>query len=119
MTDSNNEEGSLRSTGPVSFVGLLLVPVAAILLLFEVGRCAYWLWYVLSQSGISSRRRADESIVSLVVGLVGPISVVFIWLDLLKTGMTKRSRMALIGYLRCAIAGVAVITFLASPDQFS
>ena len=48
----------------------------------------------------------------VVVGIVDPLAVSLIWFDLLGTGMSRRSRVALIGYVGTAIGGLAALMLL-------
>lgn len=93
-------------------IGLLLVPVAAVLLLVELERSGYWLQHFLSEGDVSVHRRVWESVVSLVVGLAAPVCIGLVWFDALKTKMGNRQRLALVGYVGCAVAGLAVLIFL-------
>ena len=109
MTDRNAAQQAV--TQSVSAIGMLLVPITAFFLLLEIWRGEYWLQRIFTESHISSRRQTWETVLCLAVGLAGPMSVALIWFDLLKTGMTNRSRLALIGYLGSVVAGLAVLAF--------
>jgi hypothetical protein len=101
-----------RGGGVATPIGLLLIPIAAVLLLVELERGGYWLQHFLARSDTSLNRKVWESVVSLVVGLVGPACVGLVWFDVLKTNMSNRLRLALVGYVGCAVAGMAVLIFI-------
>jgi hypothetical protein len=90
-------------------VGLALLPLAAVLLVLELVGGARGVVHYLSMSGITAKRRRWETAFCLVGGLVGPLAATLIAFDLLRTGTTWKSRLALIGFVASPLAAMAVL----------
>jgi hypothetical protein len=103
-----------RSTTPsvVARIGRLLAPVAVGLLVLEVIFAINELWVYTVQHGYSPHNRAVGIALSILFLVIGPGVVAFIWFDLVRTGMSKESRIALIGYVGSAVAVMAILMIL-------
>ncbi len=113
MTESNPGQPPPRALhGWVATVDLVLAPIAALLVVLELIGGAAGVSHYLSTTGLSSKRRRWSTAYFVVVGIVDPLAVSLIWFDLLGTGMSRRSRVALIGYVGTAIGGLAALMLL-------
>jgi uncharacterized membrane protein len=93
-------------------IGLVLLPVAGVLIAAElIGGVTGAVHYIL-RSGITAKRREWSIAFFIVVGVIGPITASLVLFDLLKTGMTWKSRLGLVGFLGSVIGGVAVLVFI-------
>lgn len=119
-TDSNAtiEEARrpLKATDWICSVGLVLAPVAVLLMVLAAMQAIYGISYDLSratypayQYGISTTRRDVNVVFDAVAALVGPLAAALLWFDWIGSGMSRRSRIALIGYLCGVIGGMALI----------
>jgi hypothetical protein len=68
--------------------------------------------HYLTVSGITARRRGWSTAYCLAAGAVGPVAVALMLGDVLRTGMTWRSRLALVGFLGAALGAMAVLLLL-------
>lgn len=103
---------TLATPSVVRRIGRFLAPVAAALLVIEVIFAINELWVYTVQHGDTPLRRGVGLSLSIVLLVIGPAVVGFIWFDLIKTGMNKSSRMALIGYIGSAVAVMAIMMIL-------
>jgi uncharacterized membrane protein len=98
--------------GWVARLGLILLPVAGVLIVLELICGVAGVVHYLSVAGISAKRRRWTTGFFIVIGAIGPIAAALILLDLVRTRMTWTSRLALVGYLGSVVGGVAVLLFL-------
>jgi uncharacterized membrane protein len=100
------------SGGWLTRIGLVLLPIAGVLIVIElIGGVAGAVHYVF-RSGITAKRREWTIAFFVVVGAIGPITASLVLFDLLKTGMTWKSRLGLVGFLGSVIGGVAVLVLI-------
>jgi hypothetical protein len=110
-------DASARRSKPADWlctVGLLLAPIAALLMVLTVVQAIYGITHELSltiypanPNGISTTRRDVTVLYNLVAGLAGPLAAALLWFDWIGSGMSRRSRISLIGYLGGTIAAMA------------
>jgi hypothetical protein len=113
MGSSETQAQTPSATTPLPVrIGGVLAPVAAVLLVVEAIFAINELWVYTVQHGYSPHSREVGIALSIVFLVIGPAVVAFIWFDLIKTGMTAKSRMALIGYVGSAIAIMAILMIL-------
>jgi uncharacterized membrane protein len=93
-------------------LGMVLLPMAGLLIILELICGVAGVVHYLSVSGISGKRRRWTTGFFVVVGAIGPVTASLILFDLLRTGMTWKSRLALVGFLGSVVAGAAVLLFL-------
>jgi hypothetical protein len=96
-------------------VGLILAPVAALLMILALMQAIYGIAHELSlttypanPNGVSTTRRDVTVLYNLVAGLAGPLAAALLWFDWIGSGMSKRVRISLIGYLGGTIAAMAL-----------
>jgi hypothetical protein len=90
-------------------LGLVLVPVAVVLVVLEVVGAGASLHHYLNLSGTTAKRAEVYWIWFLVIGACGPATVALIWFDPVRTGMSARSRLATIGFVGTAIGLLAAL----------
>src|ERR1700733_6077704 len=71
-------------------LGLILLPLAGLLILLELIGGLRGTVHFLSVSGISAKRRRWETAYYLIGGLVGPLLAGLVLLDFLRSGMPWR-----------------------------
>jgi disulfide bond formation protein DsbB len=117
-TDENAEMGepALRSAADsFHMLGLVLAPIAALLMVLALIQAIYGIAHELSltvypanPNGISTTRRDVTVLYNLAAGLTGPLAAALLWFDWIGSGMSRRSRISLIGYLCGTIAAMAL-----------
>jgi hypothetical protein len=93
-------------------ISLVLVPLAGLLVMLELFGGGIGARHYLDANGISSKRREWSVIYYIVVGLIGPVVVSIIWLDPFRSGVSKRSRLHLIGLVGSAVGLLAALLLL-------
>jgi len=101
----------LHSNWP-AVLGLVLFPIAAILVVLEIVGAIAGARHYLGEADLSSKRQTAYWIYFVLVGALGPVATGLIWFDPIRTGMTRRSRMALIGFVGTAIGLLAALLLL-------
>jgi hypothetical protein len=96
----------------LAVVGLVLVPLAAMLVVLEVVLAIAGLHHYLSPAGTTDKRAVAYWIWFLVIGTCGPVTVTLVWSGPLRTGMTTRNRLATIGFVGTAIGLLATLLLL-------
>ena len=98
----------------LTVVGLVLLPVAAILLLFElyVGLALAWGILFRHPEWWEAQYSKWWFLYPLCLGLIGPAAIAFIWFGPFDTQMENRSRLALVGFVGAAVAGLAGLLLL-------
>jgi hypothetical protein len=96
-------------------VGLVLAPIAALLIVLALIQAIYGVVHELSlttypanPNGISTTRRDVTVLYNLVAGLAGPLAAALLWFDWIGSGISRRSRISLLGYLCGTIAAMAL-----------
>jgi hypothetical protein len=97
-------------------VGLVLAPFAALLMVLALIQAIYGIAHELSlatyptnPNGISTTRRDVTVLYNLVAGLAGPLAAALLWFDWIGSGMSRRSRISLIGYVGGTYAAMALL----------
>jgi hypothetical protein len=116
--DRGAASGGWTLAAVLSRVGLLLLPVLALLLAAEVGRGVEWIVHGITDGRLSAGASAGDVAFGVIGALVGPIAVALIWFDWLRTGLERRQRLSLVGWLGSAVAGAAVMALLPLADQY-
>jgi hypothetical protein len=103
------------AAGLLSTIGLVLAPVAALLMILALIQAIFGIAHELSlatypanPNGISTSRRDVTVLFNLVAGLAGPLAAALLWFDWIGSGIRRRSRISLIGYMCMTIAGMAL-----------
>jgi hypothetical protein len=96
----------------LAVVGLVLVPLAAVLVVLEVFLAIAGLHRYLGLAGTTDKRAVVYWIWFLVIGACGPVTVTLVWCGPLRTGMTTRNRLATIGFVGTAIGLLATLLLL-------
>jgi hypothetical protein len=103
----------------VTYIGLGLVPVAALLCIINLALAATHLrslselsnasLYPHDPFGISTRRKDAEIALNSVVPLLCPLLIVGMGFDLLGTGLDRRQRFAVVGYVGTLVSALALV----------
>jgi hypothetical protein len=116
---ANDEKTSPGKPAWTVVLGMILVPLVVLLVVAEVlgaiaavSHFAHLRGYPADGNGISSLRREMSLIYYSVLGVIGPLVVALLWFDVVRSGAGKRTRLALIGYVGLAVAGLAALLLL-------
>jgi len=103
----------------VSGLGAALSPVTCVLVfltvLVAVERISHYVKlpaYPATPDGISDTRRSASIALCAVLSVIDPLVLAFLWFDWLKTGLSRRNRLAFIGYLGGVIAAMSLVLVL-------
>jgi uncharacterized membrane protein len=94
--------------------GIILLPVAGVLLAIELVCGVAGVLHYISKTGITQKRRELTLLFFVVVGAIGPIAVSLFVFDIVRIGLSRKNRMALAGFVGATVAGIAVLLFLPS-----
>lgn len=119
---SSPVESRDESGGIVGTVGVWLSPaaalssvVAAVLTGVTVSKVASYASYPRYSFGITEQARHLSIVFCILVGLAGPSVIAFLWFDVIRSTISRRSRLALVGYLGTTVSLLAIATLIAAP----
>jgi hypothetical protein len=122
------EDSSTGVTTPslITTVGLVLAPVVGVLIVIElvmvvsqVSYFAHLASYPAHPNGISERRRFWSIAYFCAVWLAPLLVTAFLWFDLIRSRMSKRNRLAMIGLVGGVVAIMSLGLMLAGWDGVS
>ena len=116
----------VRTASLITTVGLVLVPVVGVLIVIEllmaisqISHFAHLPLYPAHPNGISERRRFWSIVYFCAVWLAPVLVTAFLWFDLIRSRMSKRNRLAMIGFVGGVVALMALGLMLAGWDGVS
>ena len=101
-------------------VGIVLAPIVGLLIIVELVMAGTQIWhfahlslYPAHPNGITPKRRLGSILYFCIAWLVPVVLVAFLWFDAMGSGVKRRSRLAMIGFIGSVVTLMSLVLMLA------
>jgi len=120
IMEGDINSGVTEPTSSMMTAGMVLVPIVGLLIVLELVMTGTQIWhfahsplYPAHLNGITPKRRFGSILYFCIVWLIPVLVVAFLWFDPIGSGMNRRSRLAMIGFIGAVVTLMSLVLMLA------